>query len=166
MKFIALIRGKEVPIDVVRKNGQYSLTLGGKSFTVDAIRPSHQSLSMIIGGRSYEVGIEKRGNHIAVYLFNDTVELELFDARKFRAKELTKKSGLAGSYKVLAPMPGKIIRVDVQENAQVTEGDSLLIMEAMKMQNELKAPRTGIVKHVYVKEGEPVSPSQLLLVLE
>src|SRR5574341_1044112 len=121
---------------------------------------------MIIDGRSYEVALEKNGSCISVYFYNDTIRLELFDARKFRATELTKKSTPSGPLKILAPMPGKIIKLTVAENSRVQEGDSLLIMEAMKMQNELKAPKSGVVKQVHVKEGEPVSSSQVLLVLE
>ena len=166
MKFIALIDGEQVPIEVVKTDGQYRLTLEENSFTVDAIRPNEQSLSMLIDGRSYEVALEKNGSRIWVYFYNDTIQLELFDARKFRATELTKKSGPAGPLKILAPMPGKIIRITVAENSHVEEGDSLLIMEAMKMQNELKAPKSGTVKHLHVREGEPVSSSQVLLVLE
>src|SRR3990172_5568225 len=115
MKFIALIDGEQVPIEVVKTDGQYRLTLEENSFTVDAIRPNEQSLSMLIDGRSYEVALEKNGSRIWVYFYNDTIQLELFDARKFRATELTKKSGPAGPLKILAPMPGKIIRITVAE---------------------------------------------------
>jgi biotin carboxyl carrier protein len=63
-------------------------------------------------------------------------------------------------------MPGKIVRIAVTENSQVQEGDALLIMEAMKMQNELKAPRHGKVLQILVSEGAPVSSQQVLIVME
>ena len=166
MKLIALLNDKEIPIEITKIDGQYRLTFEDKSFTVDAIWPNKQTLSMLIDGKSYEVALEKKRSRVSVYFYNDTIELELFDARKFRVTELAKKTTDNGPVEVLAPMPGKIIKVTVAENSQVNEGDSLLIMEAMKMQNELKAPKSGTVKHLHVKEGEPVSSSQILLILE
>ncbi len=166
MKFVAVIQGKTVPVEVERKNGSYSLTLGGKSFTVDAVRTRRQMLSMLVDGESFEAGVEKRGNSFSVSFYNDTIEFELFEGRKYKAAEIIHKAGPAGPTKILAPMPGKIIRITVAENSHVNQGDSLMIMEAMIMQNELKAPRPGRVRQIHVKEGEAVSPSQLLLVLE
>ncbi len=166
MKFVAIFDGKPFPVEVVEKDGKYGLTLGDKSLTVDAIYPGPQTLSLLIEGKSYELGIEKRVNSFSVRFFNDTVDLDLFEARKYKAAGLVKKPGSSGPSKVLAPMPGKIVRVSVSLNASVREGDSLLVMEAMKMQNELKAPRSGVVKQIHVKEGEPVSPAQVLMVLE
>ncbi len=166
MKFIALIHGKPCPVEVVEKDGHYSLTLGDKSFSVDAIHPAPQTLSLLIEGKSYDLGVEKRGHSFSVRFSNDTVDLDLFEARKYKAAELVKKPKTSGPSKVVAPMPGKIVKVSVTLNETVKEGDSLLIMEAMKMQNELKALRSGVVKEIHVKEGEPVSPSQVLMVLE
>jgi len=166
MKLIAVIKDKKIPIEVVRSNGGYNLTIRNKTFSVDAVRPGHQALSLLVDGKSYEVGLEKRENQYSVYFFNDSVELELYEARKYKAAELTKKSGPTGPIKICAPMPGKIVKITVTENSQVNEGDSLLVIEAMKMQNELKAPRAGIVKQIQARAGEPVTPQQTLLVLE
>lgn len=166
MKFVAVCEGKQVPMEVLKRDGVYYLTLGEKSFTVDAIQQDRQFLSLLVAGKSYKAGIEKRGNSFSIYFYNDTIELDLFEARKFRAAEVTKKSHPSGPLNVLSPMPGKIVKIAVSEQSPVKEGDSLLIMEAMKMQNELKAPKSGIVKQVYVKEGEPVLQQQILIVLE
>lgn len=166
MKFVAVLEGKEQGVEVVRKNGQYCVRFGDRTLMVDAAMQGPRYLSLLIDGKSYEVGLQRDGNSYSVAFFNDTIELELYDARKYRARELTRKSGHAGAHKVTAPMPGKIVRVVARESAEVAEGDSLLIMEAMKMQNELKAPRSGVVKQVHVQEGQAVSLSQLLMVLE
>jgi len=166
MKFVAVIDGKQVRFDLAKKDGGYCLTMDGKSLSVDAIRPSHHLYSLLVEGISYEVALEKRGNDFSVYFYDDTVEFALFESRRFRALELTKRSGPAGPLKIIAPMPGKIVKVAVAENSQVNQGEALLIIEAMKMQNELKAPRSGIVKNLNAKEGEAVSSQQVLLVLE
>jgi biotin carboxyl carrier protein len=167
MRYIAIISGREIPVEISREKNRYCLTIENKSFTVDAFRPRSQSLAMLIEGKSYEVGLEKKnGNSFSVYLFNDTVELQLIDAKKFQAAESVRPAGASGPLKIQAPMPGKIVKVAVQEKSTVKEGDSLLIMEAMKMQNELKAPKSGTVSRIQVREGQPVSLSQTLMILE
>jgi biotin carboxyl carrier protein len=166
MKFIAEADGRQVAIEILKSNGQYHLTWEDKSFNVDAIRTNHQTFSLLIEGKSYEVTLENQGASFSVYFSNDTVRFHLIEARRFRASELGKKTGVSVKHEIVAPMPGKIIKVAVAENGHVEEGDPLLIMEAMKMQNELKAPAPGIVKQVRVKEGEAVASQQVLLVLE
>jgi glutaconyl-CoA/methylmalonyl-CoA decarboxylase subunit gamma len=166
MKLVAVLREQVVPIEVTRTNDEFCLTLNGKTFSVNAIRTTQQSLSLIVEGKSYEVGLEKKGNQYSVYFYNNTVYLNLYEARKYKATELAKKPVTSGPFSVVAPMPGKIIKITAVENQTVSEGEPLLIMEAMKMQNELKAPRAGVVRQLHVKEGEPVSPQQVLLILE
>jgi biotin carboxyl carrier protein len=167
MKFVALVRNKQIDVEIIKEHNRYRLTIGNKSFSVDAFRPASQQLSMLIDGKSYEAGLEKKnGNSFVIYLFNDTIELSLIDAKKFHAADNVERAGSSGPLKIQAPMPGKIVKVTVQEKSTVKEGDSLLIMEAMKMQNELKAPKSGRISRIHVKEGEPVSSSQILMILE
>jgi len=166
MKYIAILNGKEIAVEITREKGQYCLTIENKSFTVDAFRPRSQSIAMLIAGKSYEVGWEKKnGNLFSVFVFNGTIDLQLIDAKKFQAVEKIRPAA-PGPLKIQAPMPGKIVKVSVQEKSAVKEGDSLLIMEAMKMQNELKAPKSGTISKIQVREGEPVSLSQTLMILE
>src|SRR5262245_12195175 len=134
MKLIAVLRKQPIPVEVVRTNGEYSLTLNGKTFSVNAVRPTQQSLSLMVEGKSYEVGLEKNGSRYSVYFYNDTICLDLFEARKYKATELAKKTVSAGPLQVVAPMPGKIVKITAVENQSVAEGEPLLIMEAMKMQ--------------------------------
>ncbi len=166
MKFIAIISGKEIPVEINQQNGNFSLTIGEKTFTVNAIRPDPQIFSLLVEGESYEVALAKQDNHFEAHFHNGTIVFELFEARKFKASELAKKSAPAGPLKIHAPMPGKIVKIAVTENTEVKEGDALLIMEAMKMQNELKAPRPGKVLQILVSEGAPVSSQQVLIVME
>ena len=163
MKLVAVLREQVVPIEITRTNDEFCLTLNGKTFSVNAIRTTQQSLSLIVEGKSYEVGLEKKGNRYSVYFYNDTVYLNLYEARKYKATELAKKPVTSGPFSVVAPMPGKIIKITAVENQVVSEGEPLLIMEAMKMQNELKAPRDGTMGRIRVKAGESVEQKQTLL---
>ena len=167
MKYVAILLGKEMEVEIVKKGNQYCLTIENKSFTVDAFRPRPQSLAMLVEGKSYEVGLERRENNtFSVSLYNDIIDLELVDARRFQGGRQIRSSAASGPLKVTAPMPGKIVKLTVSEQMVVQEGDPLLVMEAMKMQNEIKAPKTGTVSRIQVQEGEPVSLSQTLLILE
>ena len=166
MKYIGLLNGKTVSVEITRKGNVYDLTINGNRFTVDAFRPRRQCLSMLVEGKSYEVGLKKDGDTYSVSFFNDTIEFDLIDARKFQSAVESRPAGTSGPLKIQAPMPGKIVKVTVTEKAVVNQGDSLLVMEAMKMQNELKAPKAGTVSRIHVQEGEPVSMSQILMVLD
>lgn len=73
---------------------------------------------------------------------------------------------ITGGEKVSAPMPGKILAVEVSEGQAVKRGDNLLILEAMKMQNEIKAPRDGIIKALFVTPGKAVTSGEVLLIIE
>jgi len=166
MKFVGVFHGEAIPIEVVKQNGTYKIDLPGRSFTVDAERPNPQSLSLLVESKTYEIGLEKKGDHYSVYFFSDTIELDLYEARKFKATEVTKRAVTTGPQKLNAPMPGKIVKVMVVTQQTVQEGQPLLIMEAMKMQNELKAPKSGSVKHIEVREGDTVSSQQTLVVID
>ena len=166
MKFVALIQKKQIPVEVIEQNGNFRLTIGEKTFTVNAIRPDPQFFSLLVEGESYEVALEKRDSNFEAHFHNGTISFELVEARKFKASELAKKSVPVGPLKIHAPMPGKIVKIAVTENTEIKEGDALLIMEAMKMQNELKAPRTGKVLQILISEGAPVSSQQVLIVME
>ncbi len=166
MKYIATISGKQIPVGIERKGGKFQLTIGDRSFTVDSIRTGPQSLSLIIDGLSCEVGLERAGNSYTVHFFDHTVDLELVEEGKFHASEIPGPASHTGPVRMPAPMPGKIVKVNVHEGDRVQEGQSLIIMEAMKMQNDIKAPRSGVVSRIHAKEGEPVSMSQILVVLE
>lgn len=166
MKLVAVLRGKTIPIEVSRTNSTYSLTINDKTFSVNSVRTGQQSFSLLVEGKSYEVGLEKQEHRYSIYFYNDTVYLDLYEARKFKATALGKKSISAGPLTIVAPMPGKIMKIIAQENKAIAEGDPLLIMEAMKMQNELKAPRAGKVRQIHIQEGDAVSAQQILITME
>jgi biotin carboxyl carrier protein len=166
MKYIATLYGKQRTVEIEKVDDLYRVTVDGKSFLVDAFHPGGQSVSMLIDGETYEAGIAKKQNAFSVYFYNDTIELELIDARKFQSAGAARSSSAAGPVKIYAPMPGKVVKVKIEEQSTVNEGDPLMVIEAMKMQNELKAPKSGTVSKINVKDGEAVSISQVLMVLD
>lgn len=166
MKFVALLGEKPVQVELEKKDHHYEVSIDGRMYTVDAFLTGPLEFSMLVDGKSREVALEKKENHYTAHFYDHVMEFEFYEARKFKAGELAKKTVTSGPVKIMAPMPGKIVRIPVQENAAVAEGDPVIVMEAMKMQNEFRAPRSAIVRKIQVKEGDTVSAQQVLIILE
>ena len=166
MKFVGLLKDKPVHIEVLKKGEQYQVAIEDRKYTVDAIASGPMAFSLLVDGHSCEVALEKQEDRYTAHFYDHALEFGFFEARKFKAGELAKKSTTTGPVKITAPMPGKIVRVPVAENTAVQEGTPLVVMEAMKMQNEFRAPRAGNVKKIQVKEGDTVSAQQVLVILE
>ena len=157
--------GRTARVEVrARPGGGYVVTIDGRPVEVDLDESRRDFLSLIVDGRSYEVGLQRRQTGYTVVLADDAVEVELADAA--RGAVVSGKKAHAGPIKLTAPMPGKVVRVLVPVGEAVTSGQGLVVMEAMKMENELKAARDGRVKTVAVTEGQSVESGALLVVVE
>jgi acetyl/propionyl-CoA carboxylase alpha subunit len=167
MKLTTLVNGTERQLEL-QNPGETSRT---HAFSLDGlegqadIREIHPGVySILLGARSFEVKIEYGDNGYLVVVDGCRYEIAVRDPRK-RARG---GAGLvaAGPLKVAAPMPGKVVRVLVEEGQSVENGQGLVVVEAMKMQNEIKAPKAGVIKAVHVRQGGSVSAGQALLVVE
>jgi biotin carboxyl carrier protein len=116
--------------------------------------------SVLMDGRSYEARVEQGANALVVVIDGRRFEIEVRDPRRFSRKGAG--AGADGVQSVIAPMPGKIVRVLVAVGDQVAAGQGLLVVEAMKMQNEMKAPRAGAVLSLAAKEGLTVTAGEAL----
>jgi len=167
MAYIVTIGEKTFKVDIKdinTKSGESSfhLTLDGKPLeatVVEVNNPFH--LSLILNNRSYEVVKGEGVVAIDGELYYVKVEDEI--ASRF-AK--TRGGGAEEKTEITAPMPGLVVAVETKVGERVVAGEGVIILEAMKMQNELKAPRDGIVKKIPVKEGMTVNGGDTLLTLE
>jgi biotin carboxyl carrier protein len=145
--------------------GRLEVALRGRTFEVDA-HPLHLGHSLLIDGRSYDVGVEEVKGRLMV-AFADQVEvLEIFDERQMRMRGIAERSAAAGRQVVTAPMPGKVVRVLVRLGDKVAQGQGMVIVEAMKMENELRSAKQGTVVELAAREGQAVEGGTKLLVLE
>jgi len=124
--------------------------------------------SILIGGRSYEARVSRttnsaRAQHYDVRVGVEHYQVTIRDPRARRSGSDSDRS--AGPLQITAPMPGKIVKVMVREGEEVTAGQGLLVMEAMKMQNELRAPRAGCIERIHTTEGVGVETGSPLLQL-
>jgi len=144
------------------------IAVGDQSFAVDMQAIGDQALfSLLIDHESYELVVDEHQDGFRVLLWGEMYEVIVEDGRTRRAR--TRKSGLAdspdGECIVRAPMPGLVVQIPVSVSQQVSAGQVLVVLESMKMENELLAPRQGVVKAVHVAVGDTPSLDEPLITL-
>lgn len=120
--------------------------------------------SLIEEGRQYEVRIDPDGDGFAVTMRGRRLTVKIEDPRAWNGGSAGKYA--TGAARIVSPMPGKVVRVLVAVGDRVAAGQGVVVVEAMKMQNELKCPIEGVVKQVSVTEGATVTGNQLLVLVE
>jgi len=156
--------GRTVRVEVRGKDGRYTVTLDGGPLEVDLHETSRGFFSLLLGGASYEVGLDRRDGVFTVVLPDDILEVALVEAAKGAIAPLRKVA--SGPARVTAPMPGRLVRVLVEAGQEVAAGQGLVVMEAMKMENEIRSPRAGRVREVPVRERQAVETGALLVLVE
>jgi biotin carboxyl carrier protein len=145
---------------------QYEITLDGETVLVDAVKSGKSAIySIIEDGKQFEVVIDEQGAHgFDVMVGGQLFHLQALDQR---SKLLTAslKPVATGPQRVEAEMPGKVVKISAPAGTAVAEGDGVLILEAMKMENEIKSPIEGMVTEIGVQEGQTVESGALLFVV-
>ena len=162
MKYITTIEDKEYEVEVIDER---HIRIGDRLLQVDFESVSGQPVfSLIVDGKSYESFVYPGEEDWQVLLHGRQYQVKVEDEREKRLRAAA-GGGVAegGEFHLKAPMPGLVVAVLMSEGQQVEKGQVLLILESMKMQNELKAPRAGTVGRIRVKAGESVEQKQTLL---
>ncbi len=144
----------------------YDVTIDGETVRVDAVKSGPTVYSVIEGGKQFEAMVDERGEHG----FDVTVRGRLFHlaAEDERTKLLAggAAGAASGPQTVEAEMPGKVLKVEVAVGDTVTEDQGIVIVEAMKMENEIRSPIEGVVTAIGVSEGETVEAGAVLFTVE
>jgi biotin carboxyl carrier protein len=167
MKFDVLIDGKKHSVEFAQPNSQSSrvvMQIDGREIEADAVRISLGEYSIILGGRSFEARISRSAAGVLVKIKNREFPVEVRDPRSSRRGRAGGVE-LEGQQHVTASMPGKVVRVLVTQGQKVEVGQGLLVVEAMKMQNEIRSPKSGVVGRLYAKEGQTVNSGEVLVVV-
>lgn len=150
--------------------GRYQVTVDDVPHEVDARRFEHGNWSVIIDGQSYDVELEPQGSpqdgRYNALVRGQVFTIGVVDERRLRMEQTTKKLKVAGPKKLPAPMPGKVVKLLVKEGDEVVEDQPLLIIEAMKMENDIFAPAKGKIVKIFVEPGQAVEANAPLLELE
>ena len=166
MRYHAIVRGEEHLVDIDRQGEKYLVVIDGKELLVDAVHLKGFALGLLLGTRSARCELEPGKDGQLSVLVGETVHpLELLDERRLRLRKATGKFSMEGPQRVDAPMPGKIVRVLVKAGDEVAEGQGLVVVEAMKMENELKSPKAGKITELHAVEGAAVESGAKLVVV-
>jgi biotin carboxyl carrier protein len=139
----------------------------GRSVQFDAVDADQGAISLLVEGKSYTIDYERRGEKTALLLGGAQQRSVPFTVGDERASSATaSRKASEGPISVVAPMPGKIVRVLAKPGEEVKADQGLIVVEAMKMENELRAPRAGRISQVLVREGAAVEGGATLCVLD
>ena len=166
MKYDIAINGARRRVEFTPSKNQTShrtLIVEGRRVEADAIRISHNAYSILLDGRSLEVTVEEISSGLLLQVNGREYRTVISDPRSWRRG---RGAGieLEGRQQLVAPMPGKIVRVLVAPGQQVSAGQGLLVIEAMKMQNEIRSPKSGIVEKL-ASEGQAVNAGEILAIV-
>lgn len=166
MTYEVVIDGKSYRVELQRGEPGYACRVDGREVALESVSAERELLWLLVGGRSYEVRREAQPNG-ALYLVvrGRRYAAEVRDPRAFRGRRAVAGAS-AGPMKLVAPMPGKVVRLLKVEGAKVEAGEGVVVVEAMKMQNEIRSPRKGVVKKILAAAGAAVNAGETLVVVE
>ncbi|MFQ5897508.1 MAG: biotin/lipoyl-containing protein [Candidatus Methylomirabilia bacterium] len=166
MRFVAELEGQTCSVEVKEAETGFRVQVGEEVWEVDARRPVEGIWSIIIGGAAYAVDVTEEGGSFLVDVDGETYRIRVEEESRHIIR--TRGGGLAhpGGQVLTAPMPGKVVHIVVSEGQTVRAGDGLVVLEAMKMENEFKATADGTVKEVRVQVGQTVNGGDVLVVIE
>lgn len=166
MKLKALLEDQEHNLTLHESDGSLHIEIDGRSYNLK-LNQSDGSTLLLHQNRVFDchVGLDpKSRNHFDVLVKGRRYSVEILDPRRLRTDENLDRHH-HGPIQIAAQMPGKVVRVLVEAGAKVDKGEGLVIVEAMKMQNELKSPREGVVLSVAVEAGNTVNAGEILITL-
>ena len=166
MKYVATRGGTSEVVEITGGDGHYQVTVGDRRFEVDGRTSAEGIYSLLIGGASHVAAVVDRDGTCVVDVGGETYEVLVEEQSRWIIRTHGGASGGGRGQTLLAPLPGKITHIAVRPGQQVQVGDPLIVIEAMKMENELKAAVAGTVVEVRVQPGQAVNPGDTLVVIE
>jgi biotin carboxyl carrier protein len=153
-------------VSVRRADGRFVVGVDGRECTIDVARIDAHTLSLLVGTSSYDVSVvaDPASGQLALSVGAVVLGVSLNGRRRWRRREDGGHDG-DGPHQLKAPMPGKIVRVLVKAGEAVRQRQPLVVIEAMKMENELRAARDGVVAELHVAEGQSVDAGALVAVV-
>lgn len=168
MKLYAKVGDYEGDVDIRIEGSRVFAALEDRTYEVDWQRSADNRWLLISAGRVFDCGVDgqiESGSPVDVTVGTKSYAITLADPRRLRSANAA-GAVAGGAARIMAPMPGKVVRVLVKAGAQVEAGHGIIVVEAMKMQNEMKSPRAGKVVTVNVDVGATVNGGDVLAVIE
>lgn len=168
MKLQAELNNEKHEIEIKRDGEKVFAEIDGRSYELEASEPETNVFLLKNKNKIYEIFVSPRANatdpfHVKVK--NSEFEINLIDPKRLRGAGAGAEHG-EGLAEIKTAMPGKIVRVLAEQGAEIKAGEGVIVVEAMKMQNEMKSPKDGIVKEIRFAEGETVNAGDVLAIIE
>jgi biotin carboxyl carrier protein len=166
VKLEVLISGQTRVVELTLLDGRWHFSLDGEALDADAVEVAPNTYSVLLGGESHEVRVAPLPDgRVKLHTGIEEYTAEIIDPRAWRGRKHGSFEA-EGRQQIQAPMPGKVIRLLVNEGDAVEAGQGLIVVEAMKMQNEIRSPKSGSVERLFVKEGQAVNAGEVLAWVE
>jgi biotin carboxyl carrier protein len=168
MKLQAQVHENTYPVEITRNGVRVTAKIDGREYDLEVSEPEPNVFLFKENGKIHEFFVSPEtafGSPTIVSSNRGDVEVTLIDPKRLRGS--TAVTGSAdGLAEVKTMMPGKVVRLIHQKGDEVAKGDSVIVVEAMKMQNDLKSPKAGVVKEIRVEDGATVSAGEVLAIIE
>ena len=167
MQYEVEVNGRVRQVAVHRTGNAFDVTVDGRSWRVDAAHVDTGAMSLVVepGALSYDIGFATDAATNLLYVRVGTTQVPVSLNGRRRVHDDAGHAG-AGPQRIVAPMPGKIVRVGVKPGDAVRARQTVVVIEAMKMENELKTGRDGTVAELHAQEGASVEAGALLVVIQ
>ncbi len=168
MKYVVQIEDKSFEVDIQERNGKVQINLDEKPVQADSVQIKNKKIvSFLFNNRSFDLEFSKNEEKVSIFLNGKRYECLVKDERTQRLKRLgAAKVETRKEKKLKSPMPGLVTAIEVKEGDLVVAGQGVIIVEAMKMENELKVKFDGKVKKIKVKEHQAVDKDEVLIEFE
>ncbi len=166
MKLKALIGDREEELVIKVADGRVTAHVGGRVYDLEVREPQPDGFLFFLNTDVHECRVTERAKEdFDVSIRGRNYAVTIVDPKRLRSGQNSDRHH-HGVAEILAPMPGKVVRVQIEVGAEVEKGTGLVVVEAMKMQNEMKSPRSGVVVSINVKPGDTVNAGDVLAVVE
>jgi len=168
MKLDANIGDVQTAIDFRDEGERVFAEISGRSYQIEVRELAAGRYTLMCEGSVFECRVEgtsESGKSVDVFVGNRQFSIAITDPKRLRSAAAASAQA-DGAARIIAPMPGKVVRVLVEAGAQVAAGDGIVVVEAMKMQNEMKSPKAGLVSSLEVEQGDTVNAGDVLAIIE
>lgn len=164
MKIEIQLGSAKKSVEIRGANGKIEFAVDGRQLKAEAVQVADGIYSILIDGQSFEAQVESRGSLLSVNVAGQQYTAKIHDPRQLKHR---RGGGVEaeGRQQIIAPMPGKVVRVLAVSGDTVEANEGVVVIEAMKMQNEVRSPKSGTVERVLVKEGQSVNTGDILAVI-
>ena len=168
MKLKAQIGDRDEELNVKLEAGRVTAEIGDRVYELEVREPAPDAYLLFLGAEVHECRVNRRATSKEVFEVNirgRSYEVTIVDPKRLRSGQNSDRHH-HGVMEIRAQMPGKVVRVQIEAGASVEKGAGIVVVEAMKMQNEMKSPRAGVAVSINVKAGDTVNAGDVLAVIE